>query len=71
MLATIGKGDRNTAVQDAVKRNNAKYFTVVGGIAALLADKVKKKEIITYEDLGAEALYLIEVEKLPVKVELS
>ena len=71
LLATIGKGDRNTDVQDAVKRNNAKYFTVVGGIAALLADKVKKKEIITYEDLGAEALYLIEVEKLPVKVELS
>ena len=32
---------------------------------------VKKKEIIAYEELGAEALYFIEVEKLPVKVELS
>ena len=71
ILATIGKGDRNKAVQEAIKRNNAKYFSVIGGIAALLADKVKKKEIIEYEDLGAEALYLIEVEKLPVKVELS
>ena len=71
LLATIGKGDRNAAVQDAINRNNAKYFTVIGGVAALLADKVKKKEIIAYEELGAEALYFIEVEKLPVKVELS
>ena len=71
LLATIGKGDRDTEVQTAIKRNNAKYFTVVGGIAALLADKIKRKEIIAYEELGAEALYLIEVEKLPVKVELS
>lgn len=71
LIATIGKGDRNNAVQDAIKRNNAKYFTVIGGIAALLANKVKKKEIIAYEELGPEALYLIEVEKLPVKVELS
>ena len=71
LIATIGKGDRNNAVQDSIKRNNAKYFTVIGGIAALLANKVKKKEIIAYEELGPEALYLIEVEKLPVKVELS
>ena len=55
LLATIGKGDRNIQVQEAIKRNNGKYFTVIGGIAALLADKVKKKEIIAYEmklDLG-------------------
>ena len=71
LLATIGKGDRNIDVQNAIKRNNAKYFTVIGGVAALLADTVKKKEIIAYEELGAEALYLIEVKKLPVKVELS
>lgn len=71
LLATIGKGDRNIDVQNAIERNNAKYFTVIGGVAALLADTVKKKEIIAYEELGAEALYLIEVKKLPVKVELS
>ena len=35
LLATIGKGDRNKAVQEAIKRNNAKYFTVIGGIATL------------------------------------
>ncbi len=71
LLATVGKGDRNIEVQNAIKRNNAKYFTIIGGVAALLSDKIKKKEIIAYEDLGAEALYYIEVEKLPITVSLT
>ena len=53
------------------RENNAKYFTVIGGVAALLSDKVKSSEIIAYEDLGAEALYKLYVEKFPIKVELS
>ena len=71
LLATIGKGSRNEDVKTAIKQNNAKYFTVTGGVAALLSDKVKASEIIAYEDLGAEALYKLYVEKLPLKVELS
>ena len=70
LLATIGKGERSPKVQEAITKNNAKYFTITGGIAALLSDKVKKKEIIVFEELGAEALYFIEVDKLPVKVEI-
>ena len=69
LLATIGKGERNQDVKDAIARNNAKYFTVTGGIAAFLSDKVKKKEILEFEELGAEALYSIEVENFPVRVE--
>ncbi len=68
LLATIGKGSRSSEVETVIKECGAKYFTVVGGVAALLSDKVKKSEIIAYEDLGAEALYKIYVEKLPVKV---
>ena len=71
LLATIGKGDRNTEVTEAIKRNGAKYFTVIGGVAALLADKVKKSEIIAFEELGAEALYRLYVEKFPVTVEIG
>lgn len=71
LLATIGKGERNQAVKNAIERNNAKYFTVTGGIAALLSDKVNKKEILAFEELGAEALYSIDVEKFPVRVELD
>lgn len=71
IIATIGKGERNQQVQAAIKRNGAKYFSVTGGIAALLSNKVKKKEIIAFEDLGTEALYYIDVEKFPLKVELA
>ena len=71
LLATIGKGSRSEDVKTAIKENNAKYFTVIGGVAALLSDKVKSSEIIAYEDLGAEALYKLYVEKFPIKVELS
>lgn len=68
LLATIGKGSRSSEVETVIKKCCARYFTVIGGVAALLADKVKNSEIIAYEDLGAEALYKIYVEKLPVKV---
>ena len=71
LLATIGKGERNQEVKDAIQKNNAKYFTVVGGIAALLSEKITSKEIIAFEDLGTEALYKITVKDLPIKVELG
>ncbi len=71
LLATIGKGTRSKDVENAIKQNNSKYFTVTGGIAALLAEKVKKSSIIAFEDLGAEAVYKIYVEKMPLKTMLA
>ena len=71
MIATIGKGDRCSEVVNAIKKNGAKYFTVTGGIAALLAKKVTQAEIIAFEELGAEALYKLQVQKFPIKVEIG
>ena len=70
LLATIGKGDRNKEVKKVIKETNSKYFTITGGIAALLADKIKDSKIIAFEDLGAEAIYKLYVEKFPITVEL-
>ena len=53
-----------------IKEKQAKYFTAYGGIAALLSEKVKKCEIIAFEDLGTEAIYKLEVEKFPLIVEI-
>ncbi|MCT4597313.1 MAG: Fe-S-containing hydro-lyase [Vallitalea sp.] len=64
----IGKGNRDENVIDSMKKNCAVYFAAVGGAAALLADKIKKVEIIAYEDLGTEAVRRLEVEDLPVIV---
>lgn len=71
LLATIGKGERSKEVYDSIHENSAVYFTLTGGIASLLASKVKSSEIIAFEDLGTEAIYKLQVEKLPVKVNIS
>jgi len=64
----IGKGIRNQAVLDAIKKFKAVYFGATGGAAALLAKRIKKAEVVAYEELGPEAIYRLEVEDFPVIV---
>jgi len=64
----IGKGMRSDTVKEAMKKFKAVYFAATGGAGALLAKRVKKAEIVAYEDLGPEAIRRIEVEDLPVIV---
>lgn len=71
LLATIGKGERNKEVEESIKKNSAIYFSLIGGIASLIAQKVKKSEIIAFEELGTEAIYKIKIDKFPLKVAIS
>ena len=64
----VGKGARSKEVKDAIVSEKAVYFAAVGGAAALIAKSIKKAEIITYEDLGAEALRRLEVVDFPAIV---
>ena len=64
----IGKGSRNADVVDAMKKHKAVYFAAVGGAAALIAKRIRKKDLVAYEDLGAEAIFRLEVEDFPVIV---
>lgn len=64
----IGKGMRSDAVKAAMKKYKAVYFAATGGAGALLAKRVKKAEIIAYEDLGPEAIRRLVVDDLPVIV---
>ena len=64
----IGKGMRSDAVKEAMKKYQAVYFAATGGAGALLAKKVKKAEVVAYDDLGPEAIRRLEVEDLPVIV---
>ena len=64
----IGKGKRNAAVIDAMKRNNAVYFAAIGGAGALLSRQIKKSTVIAYDDLGTEAIREMYVEDFPVIV---
>lgn len=68
MKAMIGKGRRSDAVKEAMIRNKAVYLAAVGGAGALLSKCIKKAEVIAYDDLGAEAIYKLEVEDFPCVV---
>lgn len=68
LKGTIGKGNRSTQVRLALMRYQAVYFAGVGGAGALLADCVRSARVIAYEDLGPEAIRLLEVVDLPLVV---
>lgn len=64
----IGKGHRSHAVRQALVAHSAVYFVTVGGAAALISDHIKAVYPIAYEDLGPEAIKLLEVEDFPLIV---
>jgi fumarate hydratase subunit beta len=64
----IGKGMRSDQVKEAMKKHKAVYFAATGGAGALLAKRVKKADVVAYDDLGPEAIRRLEVEDLPVIV---
>jgi fumarate hydratase subunit beta len=66
--AMIGKGKRNQAVKDACVKHKAVYFGATGGAGALIAQRIKKAEVIAYPELGPEAIRKLEVEDFPVTV---
>jgi fumarate hydratase subunit beta len=64
----IGKGMRSDAVKEAMKKYKAVYFAATGGTGALLAKRIKKAHVVAYDDLGPEAIRMLEVEDFPVIV---
>lgn len=67
----IGKGLRDNNVKEAIIKSTGVYFAAIGGAAALMSQCVKKSQIIAFEDLGAEAIRKLEVDKLPVIVAID
>ncbi|MGQ9823791.1 MAG: Fe-S-containing hydro-lyase [Desulfotomaculales bacterium] len=64
----IGKGTRSKEVKEAIKKYKAVYFAAVGGAGALIARKIKGARVVAYPELGAEAIYELEVEDFPAFV---
>lgn len=64
----IGKGYRSAPVKEAMARNKAVYFAVVGGAAALLAQRVTGARVLAYEELGPEAIRELDVVDFPAIV---
>ncbi len=64
----IGKGRRSQEVKEALKIYRAVYFGATGGVGALLSKFVRRAEVLAFEDLGPEAIMLLEVEDFPLVV---
>ena len=58
----IGKGPRSEEFKGLLTKYGAVYMSAIGGAAAAISESIKKCELVGYEDLGAEAIYRLEVE---------
>lgn len=67
----IGKGERNEAVIESIKKNKSVYLCALGGAGALYASCIKSCEVIAFEELGCESLKKMKVEKFPVFVAID
>lgn len=68
LKATIGKGRRSEAVRKSLAEQVAVYFGATGGAGALLAQRITSARVITYEDLGPEAIRELTVKDFPLLV---
>jgi fumarate hydratase subunit beta len=64
----IGKGKRSDDVRRAIVEHRAVYFVLVGGAAALIADRIRRVDVVAYAELGTEAIHRFHVEDLSVIV---
>lgn len=68
VCAMIGKGERDEAVCDAIKRNNAVYLCAIGGAGALASKCITQCNVIAYEDLGCESVKELQFKDFPLTV---
>lgn len=61
----LGKGVRNGFVKDLLIQYQAVYLVAIGGTAALLSKKIKRAEIVAFPELGAEAIFKLQIEQFP------
>jgi fumarate hydratase subunit beta len=64
----VGKGERSEEVVKAMQRHGCVYMAAIGGAGALASKRIKSYTVMAYEDLGPEALSIVEVENFPVVV---
>jgi fumarate hydratase subunit beta len=71
LTGMIGKGERNLAVKEVIKRNNAVYFAAIGGAGALAAASIISSEIIAFHELGCESVKKLIFKDFPLIVAID
>ncbi len=69
--AMIGKGNRNEAVIDAMKKHKAVYFAAIGGAGALYSKCVEQCKVIAFDDLGCESVKELKIKDFPLLVAID
>jgi len=67
----IGKGERSKEVVDAMVRFGAVYFAATGGVAALLSKSIVSIEPVALTELGPDAIYRLELDRMPIIVAID
>ncbi|MAV76421.1 MAG: fumarate hydratase [Cellvibrionales bacterium] len=68
LLGMIGKAERGPLAVEAIKDHQSVYLMAVGGAAYLVAQAIKKAEVVGFPELGMEAIYEFELVEMPVTV---
>lgn len=68
VCATIGKGERDASVTDAIVRNRAIYLCALGGAGALAAEHVTACDVVAFPELGCEAVKRLCFHEFPLIV---
>ena len=71
VVAMVGKGERSSAVCDAIVRNKAVYLCAIGGAGALASKCITSCEVIAYEDLGCESVKKLTFRDFPLTVAID
>ena len=66
----IGKGMLGADSVSSLEKNNS-VFVITPPVAALLTDKIINKKCIAFENEGIEAMYELNIEKIPGIVAIS
>ena len=67
----IGKGPRSQQVIQSLMNNRALYMIAIGGAGVVISETVTKAEIVAFEDLGAEAIFRLEVKDFPCYIAID
>jgi fumarate hydratase subunit beta len=68
LKGTIGKGLRSQTVREALVKYKGVHFSALGGGGAILSRHIVESKLLAYEDLGAEAIRLLQFREFPAVV---
>jgi fumarate hydratase subunit beta len=71
LAATIGKGERNSAVKEALIESGSVYLCALGGAGALAAKCITSCRVIAFEELGCESVKRLELKDFPLYVAMD